>query len=74
MAIRIAFIQNSDVSQRRSACFSKIKLVDVLLGEEERLAEQDVVALDLDLAEPAGDQSTSSPGLRVPSFEARRPP
>ena len=35
----------------------EIKLVDIVLGEEERLAEQDVVALDLDGAEPAGLQA-----------------
>ncbi len=35
---------------------SEIKLVDILLGEEERLAEQDVVALDLDRSQPAGLQ------------------
>src|SRR5215831_16971838 len=35
---------------------SKVELIDVLLAEEERLAEEDVVALDLDRAEPAGLQ------------------
>jgi hypothetical protein len=33
---------------------SEIKLIDVLFGEFEWLAEQDVVSLDRNLAQPAG--------------------
>ena len=43
--------------RRLIAGTSEIKLVDVVLGKEIRLAEQDVVALDLDRAEPAGGQA-----------------
>ena len=46
-------VLNSEFGILNSA-FSEIKLIDIVLGEHERLAEQDVVALDLDLAEPAG--------------------
>src|SRR6516165_3374126 len=34
--------------------YLEIEPIDILLGEQERLPEQDVVALDLDRAEPAG--------------------
>ena len=42
----------SDLSHSKS----EIKLVDVRLGERERLAEQDVVAGDFDRAQPAGGE------------------
>src|SRR3954464_1785316 len=44
-------------SSGRPARASEIEAVDVLLGEGDRLAEQDVVPLDLDGAEPAGLQA-----------------